>query len=366
MKIVLFGPGNSIHMERWIKWFKKRGDELFFITNISNPNISKEQIVLPHENHRTIPGYFTFRTYQNIKRAKKIVKKIDPDIVHIHYISNYLPYNVDFSPIISSAWGTDVFRVSRGDYGYKFALRNINRSELVTTTSDVLVDLINEKYNYPKERILKFSWGIDLDIFYQKNEEEVRKLKKKLEIRDNKTVFISPRGLNEPYRPEYVIDSFHKVSKRKNNIHLIVLYGTTRPERFDAIKNYIQNLNNPNITLIDHLLDSNTLSLYYSISDYYIGVPVTDQLSAALLESMACGCIPIVSDLPPYGEVIINGKNGYVINAKRKLVDSIEMALDEMDKHDKWRGKNRALISEHHNWDIQAKMMYSIYNNMIK
>lgn len=50
---------------------------------------------------------------------------------------------------------------------------------------------------------------------------------------------------------------------------------------------------------------------WYNAADYFISASWHESGSFALIEAMACGCIPIVTNIPPAMKAIDNGKAGY-------------------------------------------------------
>ena len=52
---------------------------------------------------------------------------------------------------------------------------------------------------------------------------------------------------------------------------------------------------------------------WYSKAKIWVSIPESDATSISLLEAMACGCIPVVSDLPANREWIQSGVNGIVV-----------------------------------------------------
>jgi len=53
---------------------------------------------------------------------------------------------------------------------------------------------------------------------------------------------------------------------------------------------------------------------YLKKAKFWISTSEYESFGVALLEAMASGCIPIVSDIPAYNELITNKQNGFVIN----------------------------------------------------
>lgn len=74
-------------------------------------------------------------------------------------------------------------------------------------------------------------------------------------------------------------------------------------------------------------VDYNELSYWYSAADYYIQSSHREGGSYALLEAMACGCVPIVTDIPASVKAI--GDTGFVFEPGN--VDALVSVLSNLD-----------------------------------
>lgn len=57
---------------------------------------------------------------------------------------------------------------------------------------------------------------------------------------------------------------------------------------------------------------------FYSNAKIFVSIPESDATAISLLEAMAYGCVPVLSDLPANREWIEDGKNGIIINLLKK------------------------------------------------
>jgi glycosyltransferase involved in cell wall biosynthesis len=51
---------------------------------------------------------------------------------------------------------------------------------------------------------------------------------------------------------------------------------------------------------------------WYSRARWYFSLPKTDSVSVSVLEAMAHGCVPVLSDLAANRELVQDGKNGVI------------------------------------------------------
>lgn len=75
------------------------------------------------------------------------------------------------------------------------------------------------------------------------------------------------------------------------------------------------------------MLSPELLTRSYLRSKLYLSFPSSDGTSVSLLEAMAHGCFPVVSDLPANREWIVDGLNGLVVANAQDLPLAIQRAM---------------------------------------
>ena len=98
----------------------------------------------------------------------------------------------------------------------------------------------------------------------------------------------------------------------------------------------------------------------YLRSTVYVSIPNTDGTSISLLEAMAYGCLPVVSDLPANREWIENGVNGIVSNGN---LSEEMMEILEMD-HVSIQEKNAKIIEEKATKNANKQKYEAIYDRI--
>ena len=81
MKIGFIGDAQSIHIQRWVNWFADRGHEVHLISFKSCTNLKNIKLHVIKTNRY---GYFNPLNYL---RVRKILREINPDIIHAHYVA---------------------------------------------------------------------------------------------------------------------------------------------------------------------------------------------------------------------------------------------------------------------------------------
>jgi glycosyltransferase involved in cell wall biosynthesis len=84
------------------------------------------------------------------------------------------------------------------------------------------------------------------------------------------------------------------------------------------------------------------LALAYRRCALFVSVPESDGTSVSLLEAMAAGCLPILSDLPANREWVEDGRNGLLVDDLANLGTALLRAM-EWWQSGRWERKDRQL-----------------------
>ena len=96
-------------------------------------------------------------------------------------------------------------------------------------------------------------------------------------------------------------------------------------------------------------------------------MPTTEGVSASLFEAMACGCFPIVTDLPGNRSWIKHKENGVLVESEnnQKLADEIIWAFQNTALRQKAIFENRGFIENKANYAINMKQISDKYHELI-
>jgi glycosyltransferase involved in cell wall biosynthesis len=83
-------------------------------------------------------------------------------------------------------------------------------------------------------------------------------------------------------------------------------------------------------------------------ADVFVTLSVTDGLSTSLIEAMACGLVPVVSDIPGNRAVIEDGRNGLVVGGDdpRELAEALGRIERDAGLRARIRRENLSLADE--------------------
>jgi glycosyltransferase involved in cell wall biosynthesis len=100
-------------------------------------------------------------------------------------------------------------------------------------------------------------------------------------------------------------------------------------------------------------------------ADIYVSTSLYDGTSVSLLEAMASGCFPVVSDIPSNQEWIRDGENGFLfpVNDEQYLANKIIDAIRDKGLLEKARKENRSISEEKTLWPVCIKKIKKIYED---
>ncbi len=291
-KYLILTDGKNPASLKWIKELEKVYDVYLFQLHGSNQKVEN---YLPKDRIFTKKNPFDIK---NIFFLCRLIKKISPDVVHAHYASSYgitgwlasLLSRRDFLFIVST-WGSDILLFPKKSPLHKFLIKKTLRSaDLVTSVSYNMTDEI--EILAPNKKILTFPFGVNSDQYLQA-----------LPYKEN--IIFSNRAINKIYNIDKVVEWF--LSQDKKFRLVIANVGT----ELDRIHSLVRQMNLQDRVEFVGVLDYDELNEWYRRSKYFISIPSSDGTPVSVLEAIAAGCIPIVSNIPANRILVFNNYNGF-------------------------------------------------------
>jgi len=300
-KYLIIGNAENTHIVKWAKALVKHFD-LYVIS--SKTTHSEIVALLPsgHIHNLKLEVSGDGGNYQLIFKywkIKKMIRQIEPDYVNAHYITShgFLAALIrKFSKLrfylVQSAWGSDIlvtpFRNKLFRHITKFSL---NKADLITSDSTYMSQVIK---SISKTRTMTFSFGLECLPEFVPNEKE-------------EFLFFSNRMLSENYRIDEIIRFFSRIVLEHDQARLIISHDGDKRTQLETM---VLDLGLQEKIKFAGFVSEQVQNSYYKKAQFYISIPESDATSVSLLEAMAYGCIPVVSDIPANHEWIREHENG--------------------------------------------------------
>jgi glycosyltransferase involved in cell wall biosynthesis len=336
MKYVLIGDAESPHLLKWARELHPHVD-LWVVS--SRGFLPAYDSFLPKDRRFAFnvqPGWWGWcRVFARLGVLGRWLSRVDADWLNPHYLTSHglLVALVSWlfrlrGAIVGSAWGSDVLLAPQKSRLHRYALQwIISQCDVMTSDSQYMAKVM---HSLQACEVLVFPFGLDC----------IPEPRKK-----NEKLFFTNRWLESIYNPKGVIKIFKKVTEKWPDACLVV--ANTGSMKNEIVK-LVEELGlSRNVDFVGHL-DALTQQDFYADARWFISVPSSDALSVSVLEAMANGCFPILSNLPANNELVRNDLNGLIIeNNTEDIFDFIPKdvkRLDEISKINRDWVKNNALF----------------------
>lgn len=354
MKICFLGDAESIHMRRWIEYFRDTGNDVSVIS-FRYYDIPGVDMRFVGEKIKIKENGGNIQYVKSIGKIKKIIKEIDPQVVNAHYLTSYgfIGALIKDRPFIVSTWGSDILVTPKRNIIYKKLTQfAIEKSDIITSDSyfmsNEIVHLGGEK-----NKVITVPMGIDKNVFNLDDREDFKS-----------KIFLSMRTLCDNSNIDIILKAFKRINDEDKTTKLII---TNSGEKKQDVLNLIDNLNLHSSVEFLGFINRDMVAQLLKQACIYISVPKSDSTSVTLLEAMACGMFPIVSDLPANNEWINDEKNGFILKdcSEESLYRLMKEAIKDEELLIKASELNKSIISERAIWEDNMNYIIKTYNTLI-
>jgi glycosyltransferase involved in cell wall biosynthesis len=327
VRLLLAAAARSTNTVSFIEAFARRGHDLHVAT--LHPGRIAEATV--HDLGRSERGLSRLEFLRAVPAFRRLHRRLKPDLTLGYYASSYgLLSSVVPSPRVVITAGGDVL----GE-GEESALRRrtipilagiaLRRADLVLCWAPHMTDAVIG-LGVPAKRILTLPRGIDVSRFFPAPAPPA-----------GPPCIISTRSISPFYRPELLLDAFFLLRNR-GVVAQLELAGDG--PSVAALARRVSSSPHAKDVVLTGRLDAATLAEHLRSAAVYASFPPSDGVSASLLEAMASGVVPVVSDLPSNRDWVDSDFNGLLVS-EPVTVDTVAAALERALRDDGLRARAR-------------------------
>lgn len=347
MKICYIANSASSHTVKWVNYFTSLGNEVHVI---SHSNVPIENAEVHYIN-------YSLKNYPfMVHKVHKLIKKINPDILHAHQVNTCGLYAASIKGYksIVSAWGSDILVAPKKSFIVKKIVQYVLKNSYFITSDSHYMSQAIIKLGGNKSKIFTFPMGVEASLTNYKHTYDSKK---------HKINILSYRRLEKIYNIDIIIKGFSRILKKYNNITLNIAASGSE---FDALTSLVKSLKIESHVKFLGAFNSNDLGNLITANDIFISIPSSDSTSVSLLECMCCGVFPIVSNLPANLEWVKNKKNGLVIDKidEVEVEKALEWCIKNFSKLPLIAEKNIDIIHKKALWENNSKIILKLYNDI--
>ena len=308
IRLVLIGDGESPHLLKWARALAApalAGRVALWVVS-SRGFLPGFDAVLPVERRLALHTQPRFAggnvaLLRTLPRLVGWLRGVRPDWLAPHYLSSHgtlawaaVRLGGVRARIAGSAWGSDILVAPERSRVMRWLTQRVLRACALTTSDSR--HMAGRMRTLGAAEVMVFPFGLEALPPEPGGKDEA--------------LFFANRGLEPIYRPERVLDVFAALAAGWPEARLVVANdGSLRP----ALQARAAQPDLAGRVQFVGRLDAATQAGWYARARWYLSLPASDSVSVSVLEAMAHGAIPLLSDLPANRELVRDGDNGLIL-----------------------------------------------------
>lgn len=355
MRICYLASARSIHTAKWANYFSGNGHEVQILSFEADNDLDPSVRVLrlgkpwPLRAH-----YFSYGG-----TVRRILKEIQPDILHAHYASGYATLGrlASFHPYVVSVWGSDIFDFpKKSPFHRKIVVANLNSADRICSTSQVMADEIRLCC---QRGINLTPFGVDCQEFRPRDHSGSRE----------EFVVGIVKALEPKYGIEYLVRGFSILLKNSTKARKLRLIIAGEGSQRNFLQRLARDLNIEARTTFLGFVPHETVPEILSQFSVFVAPSImeSETFGVAVVEASASGLPVVVSRIGGLPEVVKDRVTGILVQPRDPV--AIANALGELLENEELRatfGANgRKFILENYEWTENASRMERIYEGLL-
>ncbi|NMC44088.1 MAG: glycosyltransferase family 4 protein [candidate division Zixibacteria bacterium] len=352
-RLLVMADGRAVHTERWCRYFEATGFETALFS-LEPCTITPPRQLFPGKRPSGVGmvDYFLAR-----KRLQAVVAEFRPDIINPHYIISYawLAWLARLKPVVATAWGSDLLLMPHRSFLHRQRIRRaLHWADWCTVDNQNLFEA-TARFSAPG-KIIRVVMGVERRLFDRMA---------KIDFPQSGPLrIVAPRGLGRVYDPFTIVEACRLIGKRID--YHLDLFGSGR-----------------DLTLLQEAFRKRSLGGRISLLpfrpheefalslkeyDVYLAASRSDSTSVALLEAMASGLYPVVTDIPGNREWVRSGENGrlFKVGAPLALAEALDAAARQRAEFGRIAAANRERIAGEAIWEENMDRLRDLMLTMVR
>ncbi|HEY8173782.1 MAG TPA: glycosyltransferase, partial [Dehalococcoidia bacterium] len=362
LRIAVLADFDGPHARSWVRWFINRGHDVHVISfyppvqpvvgatmHALRPSRAPSTTVDAARTARasTTRGRFggTLRLAHGVRYRlaglRRTLDEIKPDVFHGHFLVEHGFYGAlaGVHPYVVTAWGSDVLVEPQRDPLSKLITRwTLGRADLVTSNNAYMAERITA-LGTPSAKVHVITLGAErYDL-----ERAADSVNRKPPSEQGAPLIVSTRAQEPLYNINEIIEAFRTVAAKRPDARLVIAHTGSMTARLRAQAE-------PLGAAVEFtgFLGREALRDLLARATVFVSVPSSDATSVGLLQAMAAGAFPVVSDLPTQRELIDGGVNGFRVPLHQPdvLAARIDDAIADTDLRPRAAEANLRIVEE--------------------
>jgi glycosyltransferase involved in cell wall biosynthesis len=334
VRIAFVAFQGSVHTRRWAGHFAARGHDVHVVTcGVGEPSDKVDYAVHDLGHPRAGKAGYLLK----VAKARRVLRALAPDVVHVHWLTSYglLALLSGVRPLVATAHGDDLL-IAPGNRLLRPIVRRVLRAATLVTVPSPQMAEVARSLARPETPIEVMQYGVETERLFALGD------RVRAEIPAGRPLsIVSARPLLELYRFDVLLDALALLDPEEP--WSVELFGDG-PER-SALEARASDLGLADRVAFHGQRPAERVEEALGGADLYVSVAESDGASVALLEALALGPVPVLSDIESNRSWVEDGANGVLVRiAPDDVADGIRRAraLDGRAV----RERNAAIVAE--------------------
>jgi glycosyltransferase involved in cell wall biosynthesis len=321
----MLGNAAVVHTQRWVEYFRARGHEVQ-VWSLEPGPAELGARPLPTS---ALPQFLRYPLAAPALR--RALDAFQPDLVDAHYVPNYGLLGVlsGHRPLVVTAWGSDLLVMGRGPWRRARARFVLERADLVLTDAENLAAAARA-LGATAERTWCIPWGVPVERYVPGAERQPG-------------LMLSTRMMEPVYDLATVIEGVKPVLEQRPEAELVMAGDGSLRASLESLA--ARRLPAKRWQFVGRL-DAAAMAAWLGRADLFLSASLSDSTSVSLLEAMASGAVPVVSDIEGNREWVSDGEGArlFAPGDPGALTRAVERALADESWRTRARAHNRAVV----------------------
>jgi glycosyltransferase involved in cell wall biosynthesis len=280
----------------------------------------------------------------SVRHVRRVIDAFQPDVISALFLPDYgwLACMCDRRPLAVSAWGSDVLLSPEKSRWHRRRIEYVLRNaDLLFADAEFLGERMrNLGAEAGKLRIIPL--GVD-ELWIKVREEKAL-------ANDEPIRLVSTRRLEPLYNVETLLHAAAHLDSEAHGLYHCTVVGDGSQRA--SLERLAEHNGIGEAVDFTGTISEDEMKAYLKDAIIYVSCSSSDGTSVSLLEAMAAGCIPIVTDLPGNREWIKDGVNGilFPVGDAVALVRAVQTVAKRRSWWPEVRQRNRRIIEERALW----------------
>lgn len=346
LRIATLSNASVVHTWRWVRHLRARGHDVRLYSLEPGP-ADLAAIALPAA---PLPG--ALRYPLALPALRRALRAFAPELVDAHYVPNYglLGALSGWRPLVVTAWGSDLLLAGPSNAAQRARARFVlRRADLVQADSDNLGAAARALGAAPG-KVHVVPWGVDLARFVPGAREP--------------GLLLSTRMHEPVYDLPTLFAGVRPVLEERPDARLVVAGDGSQRASLESLAR--RTLPAGRVTFTGRL-SPEALADWLGRAEVYLSASWSDSTSLSLLEAMAAGALPVVSDIPGNREWIADGDGArtFAPGDAQALSAALRSVLADPAWAAAARARNRREVEARGDWNTNLARIEARWRTLV-